>query len=169
MEVSMPEYFIPAIEKVIDHRSLESKCVLWVLYADQIPPHIGISSKGFYFSLKANGKDSFVSVSSIIEVIERKKIISLCFELKYELEIDELNSVFVNYKTTIPHITTCLNPIKEVLSLETPEKLTDLLDALYDQDNIERTYGLNINTEFQGIKDYNVADIHARLNNLKHG
>lgn len=169
MEVSMSEYFIPAIEKVTDHSSFESKSVLWVLYADQIPPHIGISSKGVYFSLKASGKDSLVPVSSIIEVIERKKINTLCFELKGEFGIDELNSAFCNYKTTIPQITTCLNPIKDVLSIENPEKLTDLLDVLYDQNKINRTFGFNVSKDFQGIKDYNLADIHARLNSLKHG
>ena len=31
--------------------------LIWIFHADKIPPHIGISSQGFFFSLKSNGKD----------------------------------------------------------------------------------------------------------------
>ena len=92
---------------------------------------------------------------------------SLCFELKSLINIPQLAAVFDKYKTTIPYITTCLNPIKDVFENENPEKLAELLDELYRQNEIVRTCGFNIDSKFSGIKDYNVADIHARLNSLR--
>ena len=37
--------------------SEENDVLIWIFHIDKIPPHIGISSQGVFFSLKSNGKD----------------------------------------------------------------------------------------------------------------
>ena len=52
--------------------------LIWIFHVDKIPPHIGISSQGVFFSLKSNGKDSigtsYVNQISINKGIKLLKI-----------------------------------------------------------------------------------------------
>ncbi|NBR15845.1 MAG: hypothetical protein EBU01_14895, partial [Crocinitomicaceae bacterium] len=49
----------------VNHLETKTGVYLWILHADKIPPHIGISIDGQYFSLKAKGKDENISDKSI--------------------------------------------------------------------------------------------------------
>ncbi len=156
------------IENLI-HSSLddidEDTFILWVLHADKVPPHIGISNKGKFYSLKANGKDDGVEVSSIKSIIHRKRITTLCFFLKKTELSETLSDHFYSFDKTIPHKITCLDPIKNVFSLKEPRKLTELLDVLFLKGIINSIKGVYSNS-FEGILEYDVLDIHSRLKKL---
>jgi len=140
---------------------------LWIWHADKIPPHIGISSNGFYYSLKSNGKDNGVEIEHVIELVERKAIKTLLFELNSETTKTDISEVFNRYDCTVPNQVTCLNPIKKVLGIEEAGILKDLLVELEINNTIQKVIGFNIDGSFEGLKDYDVNAIHDRLRKLK--
>ena len=137
--------------------------VIWVLHADKIPPHIGISVNGLFFSLKANGKDMAAPIDNVLDVINSREIMLLCFSLRDVLSEKVVADSFNLYDKTIPNKITCLNPIKNVLRHDKPTKIVELLSLLEKEGRIFNVFGLNISNDFSGIKDYDVADIHERL------
>lgn len=140
---------------------------IWVWHADKIPPHIGISTNGNYFSLKSNGKDEGVDIFKVAELVERKKIKTLLFELHDQLDVEEIASVFETYSTTSMNEITCLNPLKSILNSPDARILKDLLSELKAMDRISNVIGFNIDASFKGIQDYKVEDIHKRLKELE--
>ena len=166
MELLLSNY---AISDILD-ASFETPdslaTLVWVWHADKIPPHIGISSEDKYFSLKANGKDDGMSVDTVIELINKKSITSLCFQLKNKSNLKAIIDVYDSFSVTKPNETTCLNPIKEILNLNHAQKLTELLDALYAQEEISKVFGYHLPENFKGIQIYSTEDIHERLRKL---
>ena len=142
----------------------ESLC-LWVLHADKIPPHIGVSLKGRFYSLKANGKDEKVKVATVTQIINAKNIKTLVYLLKDGKGID-LSKSFENYDKTIVGKVTCLNPIKDALNIPNALKIHDLIDELEAQSRVEKCLGFNIDRTFKGLQNYDVEAIHSRLSLL---
>lgn len=143
-----------------------SSVLLWVLHVDKIPPHIGISENQRYFSLKANGQDYNLPVEHVLDLINKKAIPSLCFELQRSKEPESLSSIFDVYSQTIPNAITCLNPIKEFLSISDVGKLSELLDVLYANGEIVKVIGFHLPEDFRGIRNYSTEAIHAHLKEL---
>ncbi|MDX2362846.1 MAG: hypothetical protein QNK23_18695 [Crocinitomicaceae bacterium] len=167
MELLLSDYFIDHIS--IDVEVNRYALNLWVWHADKIPPHIGISIEGKYFSLKANGKDENMSIDKVTDLITKKKITALCFELNNSVQYKDMETCFANYELTVPNKITCLHPIKEILGCEKVRKLTELLTELYQHQNVERVIGFNTGEGFSGIKNYSTKDIHSRLKKLSNG
>ncbi|MGB0915625.1 MAG: hypothetical protein ACPGVI_06105 [Crocinitomicaceae bacterium] len=161
----MPNYIVSKIDS-FDLEKANASRLLWVLHADKIPPHIGVSIDGDFYSLKANGKDEGVSINGLLEIVNRRKIATLCFELNSELSQSSLVAEFDKFEKTIPNEITCLRPIKNVLMKEHAAKLIELLHMLDEDGQIGAVMGININADFHGIQDYNVDAIHARLKQL---
>lgn len=167
MEVLMSKYKITNILDAKEIEVDEQKCVLWVWHADKIPPHLGLSIEGKYFSLKANGKDFMTEIESVRQIIQKKKIKTLCIELKTEINLNDVVNSFNPYSTTIPFEVTCLQPIQEVLNSFFSKQLVDLLLDLEAKNQIQRVFGFNIPEGFDSISEYTTDDIHARLKQLK--
>ncbi len=163
-----PKYHINNIVHSDLYSINDDDLILWVLHADKIPPHIGISDQGRFYSLKSNGKDFGVSVCSIKSIIAKKEITSLCFTLKKSALKKSLEASFQVYENTIPYKITCLKPIKDVLGFNEPEKLIELLEVLHEEMLIDSVKGVYSNS-FEGIVDYDLEDIHHRLVKLNHG
>ncbi|MDC1282827.1 hypothetical protein N8Z27_01465 [Crocinitomicaceae bacterium] len=158
------------LSEIIPFDSAEFKdepTFIWVWHADKVPPHIGISTSGKYFSLKSNGKDEAVDVFKVTELVERKNIKTLLFELHDHLEIEEIAVVFKRYTTTSTNEVTCLKPLKAILNCPDARMLKDLLAELKAVDRIAKVIGFNIDATFKGIQDYKVEDIHNRLRKLE--
>ena len=153
---------VPFEEKEFNQNSV----YLWVLHADKIPPHIGLSVEGKYFSLKSNGKDENLGLDGLFNVIDKKKIKTLLFELDSNLTRTDVEACFSTYDRTIVHEVTCLNPLKDLLGFKDVRKLLDLLSELEQSGSIKSIVGLNIDDSFTGIVDYKVEDIHDRLAKL---
>ena len=158
------------VSEIVPFDSIEFRSestYIWVWHADKIPPHIGISTEGKYFSLKSNGKDEAVDVAKTSELVERKNIKTLLFELQDQLKIEEIASVFETYSTTSTNETTCLKPLKSILNIPDARMLKDLLAELKAIGRIANVIGFNIDESFKGIQDYKVEDIHNRLRKLE--
>lgn len=159
----MSEYQIESFVDGTLNKWDDQSCLLWVWHADKIPPHLGISVKGQYFSLKANGKDEGIQLASVLSVLNKKRIKTVCFRLTSDLSVQDLKSEFVKFTTTIPNKISCLEPIQNLLHIKAASQLNDLLIALDGNKQIEETIGFNLPEDFKSFKRYTIDDVHARL------
>lgn len=150
----------------MDRIDLSARC-LWVLHADKIPPHIGISNNGLFFSLKVRGKDENVRVESLVNTIYRKRIPTLCYELT-DVDLD-LSSVFDNYRVAIAGEITCLAPIKEVLNCHQVDKVSELIEQLELEGRVKAVGSVFLPEGFTQIPSYELNDIHERLKAIQNG
>ncbi len=136
---------------------------LWVWNPMDIPPHMGLSVDGHYFSLKANGVDLNSDLSDIIEIVSRKKLPVLAIELNSNFTLEKCKTVFLNFERTIAHEVTCLNPIKTALNIQSPRKLSELLDELDFKGILGNKTAWNIAQTSIELPEYSTEDIHAYL------
>lgn len=148
--------------------NLANGLYIWILHASKIPPHIGISLNGNYFSLKANGKDVSVSYASVLEIINKRNIPTLFLKI-IDLKIDlaKIENVFKTYDCAKAGHATCLFPITELLLNEKKDIiLKELLEILVQKNYIETVFSLHLDADFTGIPDYDKNSINERLNTI---
>jgi hypothetical protein len=140
---------------------------LWILHADKIPPHIGISVDGHYFSLKAKGKDEAIAIQSMLQVVEKKKISTVLIQLKSNLTFEQVRIEYSNFERALGLETSCLVPIKNCLNApQTIQKLSDLLQFLQEENRLLSVFGLHLTNENKGIKSYTIDEIQQRIEKL---
>ncbi len=145
------------------------KTLIWILHADKIPPHIGISVNDYFFSLKVRGKDEFCPLSKLVALLKVKKISTVTIVLNKSLLLDDLEKKFKQFSRAYDLESSCLVPIKEILlPNERIERLKDLLDNLQEKKLINQVFGLNLGETFKGIPHYTTEQIKWRLEKLKH-
>lgn len=140
---------------------------LWVIHADKIPPHVGISSEARYYSLKVNGKDENVAIDQLYKVLMQKDISFVLFQLKNGIELTEISRKFKLYRSAGTKSVTCLDPINKLLIC--PEKvniLSDLLSFLEKQNLLGYAIVFG-KKEIHGILNYTTEDIKRRLEKLE--
>lgn len=152
-----------------ENQEYENGIFLWVIHADKIPPHIGISKDGFYFSLKVSGKDNLVSIKSLVGLLGLKGIPTLAIQLiDSELEVDDLIGTFGNYLFAESNVSTCLTPISKLYFPSYEDMiLSELLDAFEKKSFLGNVYGLNLKADFEGIPLYGRSEITNRLIDLE--
>ncbi|MDG1334169.1 MAG: hypothetical protein P8P74_17685 [Crocinitomicaceae bacterium] len=139
---------------------------LWIWNPRAVPPHMGLSIDGCYFSLKANGLDFNSDLQDLIGVISRKRLPVLAVELNLELTKDNFKSEFSKFERTIANEVTCLNPIKNVLNFSEVRKLSELLTNLDENDLLGKITSWNIEDSTIELADYSTEDIHKHLVSL---
>ena len=163
----MSEYKFQHIHALNDESILGSGLFLCILHADKIPPHIGISMDGKYFSLKAKGKDEAIPVTEVLKVVYKRAIKTLFVRLDVNVTIEQVKEVFSGFERTIVRETSCLSPIKDVLKVQgSVQKLSDLLGYLDLNRLSSEVFGVFIYESFKGIPYYEVEDIDKRLESL---
>lgn len=142
---------------------------LWVIHADKIPPHIGISIDGFYFSLKVSGKDESVSINSLVSVVRSKKIPTLAIEIiDNSFQLIDFQNVFMNYNRAESNMSSCLTPISKLYFPEEDDMiLSELLNSIQIKHALGRIFGINLNSSFEGIPTYGHLEITNRLIKLE--
>lgn len=151
-----------------DYHQLKNGFYIWIWYADKIPPHIGCSSNGNYFSLKVKGKDKNVFYYKVISLLNSKEIPSILIHLKNDVELNDVAAVFDKYSNVGIGVNTCLTPILDILDCEEKiGQLSELLKYLTKRGLIESVFGLNLSKEYIGIPDYTKEDIQNRLLKLE--
>ena len=140
---------------------------LWVWYADKIPPHIGCSLDGEYFSLKVSGKDMELPVKKVLGLIERKGLAFLLVDVNKQLSKSALLEHFSNYDKAAEG-RSCLTPIINVFG--NPEQvnlLVDLIQYLERNDGIKCIFGLNLPADYNGLPVYSMDEVNSRLLKLE--
>ncbi len=156
--------------KNIDNEDFKLGIFLWVFHADKIPPHIGISKDGLYFSLKVSGKDENISVQKITKLLSTKKIPTLVIKTsENSIKNRQLETVFEKYQKANSDGLTCLTPITEIYFSETQDLiLLELLNLLNEAGVVETIFGINLPADYIGIPAYSRSDIKNRLYQLTH-
>ena len=139
---------------------------LWVWHANKIPPHVGISVDGHYFSLKVSGKDIHVPIDQIVTLIKRKKIVALALKLERAVALETIYNVFEKLDSAGSFSVSCLFPVKLILNTMQASKLVELVEELEDQRQVQECIGFNT-SDFMGIPFYSEQDIHNRLRSLE--
>lgn len=158
-------------ENVIDlnsERALKIGFFLWIWHADKVPPHIGCSINGVYFSLKVNGKDDKKDSCKPLFVIQQKKIATVLVKVKTQINLENVQSIFNGYEKAGRNGQTCISPITEILGCsDSVFQLTTLLRFLETRQQIESVFGLNLTKDYRGIPAYTKIDIDNRLRTLE--
>jgi hypothetical protein len=163
----MPSYQFSSISVLSDATILNNGLFLCVLHADKIPPHIGISINGLYYSLKAKGKDVSLPVNEVLKIVERKKIATLFIGLTSEVSKLEIEKVFSGFDKAIAYQSSCLSPLKQIFKMdEGVQKLSGFLLEIEERQLINKVYELCIPSGYTQIPDYDVKEIHDRLEKL---
>ena len=145
------------------------KTLLWIVHANKIPPHIGISVDGYFFSLKVRGKDEFLPTVKLLKILNSKKILTIAIELKSDIFLDVVANKYKQFHWAQNLDSSCLVPIKELLLPdERIERLKDLLDILEEKKVLNKVFGLNLDGTYKGIPHYTTEQIILRLEKLKH-
>lgn len=140
---------------------------LWVFHADKIPPHIGLSSQGKFYSLKSSGVDVGLDTGKVFRLISDKKLPSFLIRLTLRVSEGELHRVYQNYSKTQAGYITCLTPVNEVLKIDGVAKLSDLLIRLTEEGGLSEVYGFHIPAQLKGVRAYSAQDITNRLLDLQ--
>lgn len=141
---------------------------LWIWHANKIPPHIGCSINGKYFSLKVKGKDNGIDSFKAFQLIQKKSVPTLFVELNQSINASYVQEVFDGYQHAEPQIATCLTPISQLFNcLTNVKQLSELLKYLQDRNKIEKVFGVNLDNDYRGILNYSQEDITNRLQKLK--
>ena len=163
----MYSFEFDSIIQLKDFQELNLGCYLCIWHADKIPPHIGISINGFYYSLKVNGKDTSIPVYEIVKIINKKNISVVFAEILIDLDRIEIERVFSNYMCAKVGESTCLSPITEICGINNRIYiLADLLNYFKGKRQIGQLFGLNLKSDFKGILPYGREEIEARLKQL---
>lgn len=148
--------------------TFEKGVFLWIWHANKIPPHIGISVDGFYFSLKVNGKDESIPLSKIQTLIETKRIGTFVVEVNQMISKDDVKSSFLNHSVALSNQTTCLTPIQEILGFKDEKYiLSELLINIQAKNALGKVFSINLERDFNGILAYGKEEIENRLKLLE--
>ncbi len=150
----------------VDEIELTSGIYLWVWHADKIPPHIGVSLGGHYFSLKSNGKDSNLPVGKVLEILTKKKIPSLLVQC--DLQVESIQPFFKDYQSADGIDITCLTPLIHLVFNDNRKiTLHVLLDNLFQANKIKSIYAVHLTEDYKGLEEYDREVINQRIKNLK--
>ncbi|MEO6302508.1 MAG: hypothetical protein ABIP51_04990 [Bacteroidia bacterium] len=106
--------------ETVDLRETVLNKDLWLvaLYANRIPPHIGLMINGNYNSLTIKGHELNVSHEALLKTISQKKIESVFIKLKknpvfsFDHQLEMLQEMISKFGPVRQYEVTCLSPIK---------------------------------------------------------
>lgn len=163
----MFDFEFDKIKDGLPESGFENGAFLWVFHANKVPPHIGISINGKFYSLKSNGTDKRLDTKKIESLIKSKEIGSFIIELKPIIKGGVLDEIFEFYSQTKAGETTCLTPIKDLFQLPESNKLSELLASLKHQNKLGTAYRFNLAESVTGIRKYESTDVLNRLIQLE--
>lgn len=141
---------------------IESGTFLWIWHADKIPPHIGISTQGIYYSLKVSGKDERLKVQKVFSNVKYRKIPLILVELKLSLSSELLHDVFSKFEFAEVEKATCLSPLVTILT-KSANQLSELLILLERESEIKQFHGFHLPEGYSALQEYSSSEIQSRL------
>ena len=140
---------------------------LWIWYADKIPPHVACLVDGQFFSLKVNGKDESIDVTSLLKALSLKKVPTLFVRVNKIITCSEVLRSYENYSAIQVGKNTCLSPVIDLFECgDRVKKLSDLLRLLQEQSLLKEVFKLHLNEDYTTLPYYSNQDIEQRLLNL---
>ena len=151
----------------IEIEKLRKGIFLWAFHVDKIPPHVGVSIDGVYFSMKFSDCDFKLDVDTVYQVVQRKKIPAFIIPLKNRGTLDNLQTIFSEYGSKIKDGESCMTPVLRFLGEDEELLLEELLTHLFHSEKLEVVFGLNLASDFKGIPFYTFNQVQLHIQNLK--
>lgn len=151
---------------------------LVLVYADRIPPHIGMLIDNEYHSLSIKGQEINVPGNALLKNIGLRKIPTVFIKIKKHPVFSNqyLNESFIEQVKLFDKVNTegntCLSPIKlffdeyYAIKKENIRLIFDLLAYLKKNDFIEETSGMNLSEIKENIfylQPYNESDLKSKI------
>ncbi len=157
------------ISKLDDYKLLGEGTFIVVLHATKIPPHIGFTHNGCFFSAKVHSADISIPIKHILSIINRKHISTLFIKVPINgLTSHFLEELFSKYSEGLGKEQTCLHPINQVInSGENHKTIHELVDYLERNNLLLSVHGVHLPHNYQGIPKYGLKEIEQRILNLK--
>lgn len=135
-----------SVQSIQHFKEIQEGTWLWVWQPTKIPPHIGISKAGSYFSLKFNE----VERQNVADLFSKAKNLGLPILLvqvpNEESQAESIQSVFAHYMGCSIDLCSCLHPILVWLKLPTTYVFHDLI-AFWKSRYLLKTCGINLPVE----------------------
>ena len=163
----MSEFAFPELVALTTVDTLQTGFFLCVLHADKIPPHVACLVDGQFFSLKVNGKDESIDVTSLLKALSLKKVPTLFVRINKIITCSEVLRSYENYSAIQVGKNTCLSPVIDLFECgDRVKKLSDLLRLLQEQSLLKEVFKLHLNEDYTTLPYYSNQDIEQRLLNL---
>ncbi len=155
---------------------------LWLLllYADRIPPHLGLLYRERYYSLSTEGRSVGSDSTELFRLIGMKQIPTLFIELFPEEEKDlepGLHRAFASRRDLEGASATCLDPIRDFLAdeqripVEEAGLVHELLPILMDHGVVGKKLQVHLTHRLQEntftMECYTRADVESRIRQLQ--
>lgn len=148
---------------------MKSGVYIWVMNWLDIPPHVGISINGSYFSSTVRGPQIDLQVESVWRLCEQKNKPVFFIKIAEEAVNQDLK-VADFFTKEVLGTSTCLRPIQELVGLaeKSIPTLTVLIGQLESLQLIEGFYKPAFcHMDWVGIRAYSLADIINHIEALK--
>lgn len=163
----MSKYFIKKIE-IENLKGQLNESLIWAFHVDKVPPHVGISIDGLYYSMKVNEADIDLDVNAIFQVVQRKKIPTIVVKLRSADTVSQLKEIFKSYGPKIVEGDSCMTPVLTFLRQDKNLLLDDLILSLQEQNQVDEIIGVNLPDEFEGIPSYSHKEVQEHIYQLQH-
>jgi hypothetical protein len=162
----MYSYEFKEIKRAVVEAIYQNDAILWISHADKIPPHIGISMNGRYYSWKAKGLDFEIDVAVLQKSIDLLQLPSIQIVLNFRLSEDRLKIIFTEMEN-LPKVN-CYSPIKKAFELgDDLPYIYSMLAYLEEQGSILEIFGQYLPENFKGLMPYTQIEIDNRIINLR--
>ncbi len=166
-------------EKKFNEQNKLKGLYITMVYANRIPPHVGLIVDGMYNSLSVKGQDINVPVTALIKNSTLRKTPTIFIKIKSHPIFSDfyLREHFITniqqFKRVDIGVATCLSPIKiffeEVynISMKNVNYLYELLPLLESEGLIEYTSSLNLDEKTYQFSVYTNKEIDAGINQVR--
>jgi hypothetical protein len=141
-------YNIETDENVCSFQLDNNLSYLCILNVKSIPPHISFICNGLYFSYSVYGVKLAANAQARIDVFSKKLIPTVLIALETKISLIDVNNEYSKHKE-LKINSSCLDPIKQLLlpkdliNLNNPFYLFDLLDCIKKNNLIKSTISIN--------------------------
>jgi hypothetical protein len=162
----MSNYPIQHIQ-IFEKSFVEQGTFIWAFHVDKVPPHVGISIDGCYFSMKASEYDFNLDVEAVYQVVQRKKISTFLIAIKDVYNLEGLKSIFREYGTKIKEGESCMTPVLRFLGENEELLLDELLIHLFQTKRIDSVLGIHLPEQFNQLPYYTSNDVQIHIQQIK--
>lgn len=149
---------------------------LWLLKVDRIPPHLGLSVDGSYYSITIKGSEIALNLESEEQKWSKRGLPRIAIELAIEAPSFELLEQVFEASTLRSAAKSCLIPVLHLLSFSIPEigrykTVHELINRLQSLELIKAYFGSNVKPWLTDgmfhLKHYTSDDVQAYIHTLK--
>lgn len=144
---------------------LETHTHLVLTELEHNPPHCSLLTQGKWYSLNFNTCKTDIPLSYLLKTLYSKKQSALFLQLKKNIPASVSKKIFERYHQVEfeKHIT-CISPVKELLihqqiPVAPHHLLFELIDTLYQYNEIEYTRAWHYSEKIYSIKHYTLNDL----------